>query len=372
MWPRGVIGRLKLIDRYVVSEVVSLFLLGMAALIIIGTIDLVFSFIDMFVNNSVPFPIVFKILIFKIPAIMVLFFPMAVLFATAMALIRMITASEVTVLRAGGFSLLRIVLPFIAAGALTAFLSFANNDLLTPWANGVSDGLIDKVVLKKPLPDILENTFFKESETRYFFIRRIDKATDIMEDIAVYELTGEFPRVITAKRAHWDGSQWLLEKGFVHKYDERGALSYQSDFADLKINIDKSFYNYYKSQKTPSEMSTRELSRRIQELKNSGAETGSLKTAYYLKFSMPVACLIFALVGTALLLLFLSGSRDIWSIIRAVIFALLSVGFYFFLMAFFRAWGRGGYISPFWSAWSPNLIYGVLAAGIIGWQNKTR
>jgi lipopolysaccharide export LptBFGC system permease protein LptF len=52
--------------------------------------------------------------------------------------------------------------------------------------------------------------------------------------------------------------------------------------------------------------------------------------------------------------------------------ALLSVGFYFFLMAFFRAWGRGGYISPFWSAWSPNLIYGVLAVGIIGWQNKTR
>jgi lipopolysaccharide export system permease protein len=193
-----------------------------------------------------------------------------------------------------------------------------------------------------------------------------------MEDIAVYELTGEFPRVITAKRARWDGSRWLLEDGFVHKYDERGALAYQSDFAGMQININKSFYNYYKAQKTPAEMSTRELRQRIQELKNSGAATGSLKTAYHLKFSMPAACLIFALVGTALLLLFLSGSRDIWDIIKAVLFALLSVGFYFFLMAFFRAWGRGGYISPFWSAWSPNLIYGALAVGIIGWQNKTR
>ena len=372
MFLRGVIGRLKIIDRYILSDVAGLFFLGMVALVIIGTIDLVFSLIDMFVNNGVPLAVVCKILIFKIPAIMVLFFPMAVLFAVSITLIRMITASEFTVLRAGGLSLLRIITPILVAGILAAFLSFANNDMLTPWANTISDNLIDQAVLKKPLPDILENTFFKESEARHFYIRRIDKASDSMEDIAVYELTGNFPQVITAKRAYWDGNQWRLEDGIIHKYDNRGALAYQSDFTELKLNIDRGFYNYYKSQKTPNEMSTKELRGRITELKSGGVATGALQTAYYLKYAQPVACLIFALVGTALLLLFLGHGRDLWSVIIAVIFALLSVGFYFFLTAAFRAWGRGGIVTPFWAAWSPNLIYGSLATGIIGVRNFSK
>ncbi|GBR75350.1 lipopolysaccharide ABC transporter permease protein [Candidatus Termititenax persephonae] len=363
---------MKILDRYMLSELLMLFGLGMAALVIIGTIDLVFSLIDMFVNNGVPFPVVFKILIFKIPAIMVLFFPMAVLFAVAITLIRMITASEITALRAGGLSLLRITAPIVGAGVLAACLSFANNDLLTPWANAVSDGLIDKAVLKKPLTDILENTFFRESESRYFYIRRIDRRTDVMEDIAVYELTNNFPRVITAKRAYWDGSEWRLENGIIHKYDEQGVLSYQGNFAQLSLNIGRSFYNYYKSQKTPSEMSTQELRGRIAELRSSGVATSALQTAYHLKYSMPAACLIFALVGTALLLLALGHGRDVWSVVVAVILALLSVGFYFFLMAAFRAWGRGGMVTPFWAAWSPNFIYGSLAAGIIGVRNFSK
>ncbi|MDR2431167.1 MAG: LptF/LptG family permease [Candidatus Margulisbacteria bacterium] len=369
---RGFLGRFKIIDRYIINEIAGPFVLGMAGLVIIGMMDIVFSLVDMFFNNGVPFPIVFKILIFKIPAIMVLFFPMAILFSTTIVLIRMIKDSELTVFRAGGVSLLRVILPVFAAGLIASLLSFGNNEKLVPWANSVSEDLIDKAVLKKPVADILENTFFKESDARYFYIRKIDKQNNTMEDVVINETTGSFPRAITAKKAFWDGDRWLLEKGIIHKFDENGALSYQGDFENMQIHIDKGFYNYYKSQKSPMEMSSKELSEKIDNFKKSGQKTDSLEVAYYMKYSLPLACLIFALVGTALLLFFMGSGRDLWGVIVAVLLALLSVGFYIFLMATFRAMGNGGRLAPFWGAWAPNFIYGLLALGIIAARNKAR
>ncbi|MDR1996998.1 MAG: LptF/LptG family permease [Candidatus Margulisbacteria bacterium] len=369
---RSCAGRFKIIDRYIVGEVAGPFILGMAGLVIIGMMDIVFSLVDMFFNNGVPFPIVFKILIFKIPAIMVLFFPMAVLFSTTLALIRMIKDSELTVFRAGGVSLLRVILPVFVAGALASLLSFGNNEKLVPWANSVSEDLIDKAVLKKPVADVLENTFFKESDARYFYIRRIDKQTNTMEDVVINETTGDFPRTITAKQARWDGKQWLLTQGIIHKFDGNGALAYQSNFENMKLNIDQGFYNYYKSQKSPVEMTSRELHDKIANFKKSGQKTDSMEVAYYMKYSLPLACLIFALVGTALLLLFMGSGHDLWGVIVAVLLALLSVGFYIFLMATFRAMGNGGRLPPFWGAWAPNFIYGTLAVGIIALRNKAR
>lgn len=365
-------SKFKIIDRYIVNEIAAPFILGLSGLVIIGMMDIVFSLVDLFINNGVPFPVVFKILVFKIPAIMVLFFPMAILFSTTIVLIRMIKDSELTIFRSGGISLMRVIAPVFIAGLLASFLSYGNNELLVPWANSISEDLIDKIVMKKPIVDVLENTFFKESDSRYFYIRQIDKQTDEMNDIYIYETTNSFPRVITAKQASWDGKEWLLKNGFIHKYAEDGSLNFQGDFTLMHINIDRGFYNYYKSQKSPMEMSSKELREKIADLKESSQATGKMEVAYYMKYSQPLACLIFSLVGTALLLFFMGSGRDLWGMIVAVLLALLSVGFYIFLMATFRAMGNGGYVTPFWAAWSPNFIYAVLAIVIIGAKNKSR
>ena len=369
---RKLFAKLHIIDRYIVSEIAAPFVLGLTGLVIIGMMDIVFSLVDLFINNGIPLPVVLRILVFKIPAIMVLFFPMAILFSTTIVLIRMIKDSELTVFRAGGVSLMRIIAPVVIAGLLASLLSYGNSELLAPWANTVSEELIDKVVMKKPVADVLENTFFKESDARYFYIRKIDKQTNQMDDVYIYEVTGAFPRVITAKRAQWDGREWLLQNGVVHKYAEDGSLSYQGNFAVMHINIDKGFYNYYKSQKSPMEMSSKELQEKIANLKQSGQSTGKMEVAYYMKYSQPLACLIFSLVGTALLLFFMGSGHDLWGVIVAVLLALLSVGFYIFLMAAFRALGNGGHLAPVWAAWAPNIIYGTLAIAIIGIRNKTR
>ncbi len=365
-------SRIKILDRYLITEVAGPFIFGMVGFVIIGMVDIVFTLIDMFINNGIPFLIVLKLLIYKIPAIMVLFFPMAVLFATLIVLIRLAKDSELTVLRAGGIALGRIALPILFAGFMAFGLSFFTNEKVVPWANNVSDELIRKAVLKKPSAEIIENTFFKESENRYFYIKKIDKNTNAMENITMYEMTQNYPRVISAKKATSDGKVWQLENGIIHSYNPDGLVSYQGKFERMTIYVDEDLYNYYKGQKSPREMSSKELKEKIGEMHKGGVETGSLKVEYYMKYSVPMACFIFALTGTALTLLFIRNSKDLWGVIAAVLTALLSVGFYFFVMATFRSLGRGGMISPIMGAWGPNLIYGILAMLILGYQSKTR
>jgi lipopolysaccharide export system permease protein len=344
----------------------------MIGLVIIGMVDIVFTLIDMFINNGVPFLIVLKLLIYKIPAIMVLFFPMAVLFSTLITLIRMAKDSEVTVLRAGGISLMRIVFPVIVFGVLTSGLSYVTNEVIVPKANSISDQLIDKAVMKKPTPDIAQDTFFKESNGRYFYIRQVNREKNEMEDIMVYETTANFPRVILAKVALWDGVSWILKNGTIHKYTADGLLTYQGTFQSMAIHLDQDIYQYYKSQKSPMEMTSKELKDKINKLQSGGVAADSLKVAYHMKYSTPVACLVFAAVGTALILLFVRNTKDVWGVIIAVLMALISVGFYFFVMATFRSLGRGGFVPPAIGAWGPNIIYGVLAVTLLIMQNRRR
>ncbi len=352
-------------DRYLTAEVTGPFVFGMFGCVIIGMVDIVFTLVDLFINNGVPLLIVLKLLIFKIPAIMVLFFPMAVLFTVLISLIRIIKDSELTVLRAGGIAVERVIAPIVFFSIMVSALSYITNEKVVPWANHISDGLLKKIEIKKPSPDILADTFFKESDGRYFYIRRIDTQTNVMEHVVIYETGGNFPRVITAKQARWDGQTWALENGIIHKYSPDGLISYQGKFQKMIIHVEQALYNYYQSQKTPMEMTTQELKAKIRTLKQSGIESDSLKVAYHLKYSMPLSCFIFALVGIALVLLFITNPKELWGVVVAVIVALLSVGFYFFVMATCRSLARAGKIAPLLGAWGPNIFYAIVAILIL-------
>jgi lipopolysaccharide export system permease protein len=359
------IFKLKILDRYLLREIFYPFLFGVFAFVIIGMVDILFTLVDLLVNSGVPLSVVFRLLIFKIPAVLVLFFPMAMLFAAMLTLLRMAKDSEITVFRAGGISLLRLIAPILISGVLAAGLAYYINETIVPWSNHVSDNLIRKAVLKQAPPEITANVFFQESRNRYFYIRQINQKGSDMEDVFVYELTGNFPRVITAKRAHFEQNQWNLRQGVVHQYDAAGYLQYEAGFEEMTIRAQADVAAFYSDQKSAREMSSGELKNKIDSLQKNGVNTKALSVDFYLKAATAFTNLVFVLVGICFCLTFVKSSRDMWGVIIAVLTALLSVGFYFFLTAMFRSLGRGGIVAPFWGAWAPNLIYTVLAAGLL-------
>lgn len=356
---------IKILDRYLIWEMIAPFTLAVAGFVIIGIVDILFTLVDLFVNSGVPLLVVTRLLIYKIPAVMVLFFPMAVLFAVMLTLVRLAKDNEITVFRIGGISTFRLVLPMLFVTAFVTILSFYVNEKLVPWTNHVSNNLIRQAVLKQPPPDIAQNIFFREQGDRYFYVKEISSKKNEMKDVVIYELSQNFPRVILSQRAIWKYKTWTLLDGLVHHFDREGELTYSAKFKSMDIHIDREIRSFYEDQKTPMEMSSQELKEQIKTLKKGGVNTTTLQVDFFMKAATSVANLIFGIVGIAFCLTFVQSGKDWWGVVIAVIIAVLAVGFYFFLTASFRAFGRGGDVNPVLSAWMPNIIYGAIGSLII-------
>lgn len=366
------IYRISILDRYLIKQFIGPFFLAVGGFSLVAIVDILMYLVDLVFSRDVSPIIVLRLLIYRFPGIMVMFFPMAVLFAIMLMLVRLAKDNELTVLRTSGIRTSRILLPVFLLLFGTTLMSFLINEHVVPWTNHVSDQLIRQEISRKPPIEIVEDVVFKVPGGRYFYIHTIDEAKVLMNDILIFERTHKFPRITVADTARWNGNQWTLYDGAVYDISSDGDIQFYDRFRELVINVDQAIQSFYKRHKSAKEMDSSELKERIQSLNDGGVSTRRLKVDYYMKFSVPFACFIFGLVGIAFCLTWVRSGKDWWGVIVAIISAVLVVGFYIFVMSVFKSFGKNGYLPPFWAAWTPNMIYGVISAGIIGYQAYTK
>lgn len=363
-WPR-----VSIIDRYLTREFTGPFALATAAFVVIGMVDILFTLVDQIFNNAMPVWIVIRLLIYKIPVVMVLFFPMAVLFAVMLALVRMAKDNEITVLRCSGVNAGRVLIPLLTLGVLVSLLSFLINERVVPWTSEVSSRLVTQSMEHQPEPAVEQNVFFRDSESRFYYVNGVNRENGTMQNIMIYELKGNFPRFITAQQAMWTGKTWTLLDGYVQSFNADASPEYMTRFSQMTLHVDQDMGSFFTSQKTPMEMNSQELRTQIANLSKGGVSTNNLKVEYNLKKSLPAACLIFSMMGMAFCLGFVRSGKDWWGVIIAICVVVVLVGAYFVMMAVFRALGRSGLILPVLGAWIPNLIFGSISSVAIIYQS---
>lgn len=346
---------MKTLDRYITKEVLGPFITGIVGFVMVMTVDLLFTFVDLIINRGIPLAAILQLLLYKLPSILVLTFPVATLFGVAMAIGRLSKDNELTALRTSGISFTRIALPIIIISLIVSAVSFFTNEKLVPFANQKSERIIREIFLRQPLPAISENVFFKDAYNRHFYVQRINNKEKTMENIMVYELVGErLPRVVTADRARIDGLKLILNAGMIHKFDNNGSLMYEATFDEMKLNLNEDPVTVAE-QKNTEAMNAGELGRQIKSMEKSGVSTKSLQTDFFMKFSIPLTSLIFAIIGIPLSLPGIRASRT-WGMVLTIV---IMFTFYVFASVF-RSLGRGGIILPFFAAWTPQLLFGIL------------
>lgn len=358
---------MKLLDRYVLREMAGPFLVGVVGFILVLTVDLLFTMADLIINKGVPALAVLRLLVYKLPALLVMTFPVSTLFGTAMALGRFSKDNELTALRTSGVSLYRVAAPILALGLCISVVSYVTNERIVPYANHVSSTIIREVLYRQPLPEVKDNVFFKDPQNRYYYARHVDLKNKRIDNIMVYELTNEkYPRVITADTAAFNGKLWSLSNGVVHKYDEKGYLNYEAAFSEMKLNISEDILNFTR-QKDIMDMDRQELSNMIGVLGKGGGDTRSLRTELYLRFAIPFTCFVFALVGIPFSLTS-PRSGQTWGLIVTIVFMFT---FYVFASVF-RSLGRGGLLPPEAAAFTPQVSFTLIGLGLLWFEGKFR
>ena len=357
----GKFPRPKILDRYIIKEVMSFVALAVAALTIMLIVRTLFELTDMLINKRVALLYVVKLLVYRLPAFLVLTFPMSLLASSELAIGRLSTDGEITAMRAAGISLRRIVIPFVIAALVISILSFVINDYIVPEANHIYQNIIREIVLKKGPSYIRRNVFFRDAENRYFYVNRFDEKNMTMQDIMVYELSREnFSRTITAKKGEWVADTWKLENGTIHNYGEERETTYEVNFATMDIIVKEDLQKFFKNQREPIEMNSKELKQQISILQQGGADTKSLEVILHMKYSVPFSGLIFVLLGVPLGLRVKRGSKA-----TGIIISIVLVFVYYVFVSTTRSFGRGGMLTPVLAAWLPNIIFAILGTIII-------
>ncbi|MCK4394806.1 LptF/LptG family permease, partial [Candidatus Bipolaricaulota bacterium] len=97
-------------DRYVLREMSGPFLISLFGLLLFILLNLILSLSDLMVDRGVGITTLMRLLLLKMPSLLVLALPVSGLFATFLGLGRLVHDREVMALEAAGISLRRILL----------------------------------------------------------------------------------------------------------------------------------------------------------------------------------------------------------------------------------------------------------------------
>jgi len=357
----------KTVDKYVLKELLEPFLFGMAFFVAIWLIDLMMGLINLIFAKGVPPTVVGLFFIYSLPPTLVISFPMALLLANLVAFGRMSSDSEITALKAGGYSFARVVTPAILAGLFITFLTLLFNEKLVPVANEKFTRLFRReVTLKRPLPKIAENRFFEAGPGRKFFVRKFNEETKDMFGVVMYEGQARgFPRVIEADRARIEGGVCYFWDGRVSDIHMSGEDRNYTYFKDMEYPIDTHYVNpdHVPDSKNASTMTLVELYQFIKDSEKKGISPGVIAQhwiEFWSKTSIPFAALIFVLIGAPL------GSQTTRSGTGIGIgMSVVIIFLYYVLFAAGKAFAKGAVVSPFLGVWLPNFLIGAIGIWLI-------
>lgn len=315
--------------------------------------DLLFELMDYLITRRTPLSVVLRLIWYKLPDIIVLTLPVAVLLAIFMSVGRLVRDSEMTVMRTSGVSFISLISPLIIVGVLISGMAFLFGDYIAPRANASFEELFRTVIFRENLPQVEQDVFFKGTGDHYFYVRSIDRTNGTMKDVLVYKTNfSRVPDLISAKEAFYENQTLILKDGISREFDNSGFITSEKKFGEVAINIGQDLDALFGVVKSTSEMTRKELSEQIAIFSRSGVDVNELIVDYHRKLSVPLVSLVFVLLGAPFSVKFGKGGIFLGAGL-AIGIALL----YYVFSAFCRTLGAEGIITPILGAWLPTVLF---------------
>ncbi|ADQ13902.1 LptF/LptG family permease [Halanaerobium hydrogeniformans] len=360
---------MKTVDKYIYKELIAPFLFGVAAFtgIFIGT-DLIFEVTEYYIEWGVDVLTLLRLFFLSLPEIIILTFPMAALLGTIMAYNRLSGDSEITAMRAGGISIMAIVLPALIMGLVTSGITIAITEFIVPGANYQAEQIIHQFKHGERRPDTQYDLFLTPLDSRtsrpdyMLYAKSFNAENGRMTDVVLQSFEDGRPRsVLEAEEALWLRDGWSFFNGTVYFLD-REDRSPSLEFSQYRSREDiHSPAQAGKLGKDIDEMNIRELNEHIALLEQQGRAAYEERVEFHHRFSVPMASFIFALLAAPL------GIKPQRSAGSATGFgiSIIIIFIYYVLMTIGDALGSQGTIEPWLGAWLQNIIIFLVGSGLL-------
>ena len=362
---------MRTIDRYVIREVLLPFFIGLLVFTFMLIIPYLIQYAETFIAKGVPTLVVLQVMATLLPMALGLTIPMSLLLGLLVAFGRLSADREFVALQACGVSLLRLMRPvvflsLVAWGATSYVLLVA-----VPNANQTFREITYNIVAARAEGEVRPRVFFEDFPDLVIYVRQIP-ATGGWNDVFLADNRGgRPPAVFLAKhgRVLLDRQkrtvEMELEDGSRHTVDPTGKYEVFS-FKQLLISLDpESVFPRTGPAKGTREMSIAELQQRASELEAQNIYPHTELFEIQKKFSIPVACLVFGLIGLGL---GASNRRD--GKLASFVVGIVVIFIYYVLLWLGQSLVRGHLLAPWIAAWLPNLVLGAMGGMLFLWRDR--
>ncbi len=356
--------------RYLVREHIGPFLFGLSLIVFVFTMNLFFQTLGRIAGKGLPILTILEYYGLSLAWILALAVPMAVLISTVSAFGRMAADSEITALRASGISPRQLIQPVLLVGILIALWVAWFNNYVLPDMNHRTKLLQIDIRKKKPTMIIEPNIYNFDIPNYIILARDVNRTTSELSEVTIYdEHDPETKTTIAAKSGKLgfiesaESIVLSLSDGEIHRPSVRESESYEYtrfDRAQFRINMPGlALKRGTKGWRGERELSVRELKDRVNELKGKDSKINTRQIAAFMveihkKFSIPVACIVFVLLGAPLGMLSHKGGMGVSGSVSLLFFTV-----YWALITNGEKLAERGIMSPGWSMWMANIILSI-------------
>ena len=303
---------------------------------------------------------VVKVFVFGLPSVVMWTFPMSMLLATLLTFGRLSSSSEITAMKSCGIGFFRIAMPAILLGFLVSIVAILFNEHVVPWANTAYRNVVYYEIQGNSGAKSQDHIILKDIKDgqiqRLLYARRYDADSQSLQSITLQEFdgAGKVSHVENAEYAEFTGKEWVMHNGMLYDISD-GESEHTLRFNTQVLPINASPRQIVREQKDPEELTMKELKAQIRIMKTQYVDTSKLETELYQRITVPMASLIFALVGVPLGLQPTRNSSSAGFAMSVII-----IFSYYALMTMANAIGRSGALSPMLAVWIPNIV-GLIA-----------
>lgn len=352
---------MKRLDRYILKEMATPMLVGTVVIALLFMANEFIAIFKSFEVSRLPVAAILQMVLYRMPYWLSLTLPSGTAIGVALAVSRLARESEITAMRAAGVPIRRIFLPILLVGLIVGVANFLIVEKLIPPAAKQYRNVTGRASVLGSAPAFKSNVMLQLDRYTASFgtIQRTREGTVLLKDVVIFERpkAGETWLYIAAEGVYDDGV-WTIPNTYAWKMSGTDLIATHS--VQMVINERIRVPDLF-AQPTPDEETASALRKAIVAGKAARADTSILEVAYYVKFSLPASCIVFALASAAFAVTMMRSGPFVGLIVSMGLVML----FYNVHIVSTEIIGRNGWLPPMLSAWLPDVLYGLVALVLI-------
>jgi len=324
----------------------------------------ILQLMDLMINKGVGVIDISRLVLYLMPPFLLITVPISLLIAILIGVGRLSADNEITTLKSAGMSISRIMLPIMGASIIAAIITAFIGLYFVPYGNTATRDLLFTIAKQKASIGIKEKVFNDDFKGLVLYADKIPLHGDYMEGVFISDnRLVKDPTTIVAEKGYLVSNPasmtvtLRLRNGSTHSVDSNLKTYKRMDFSSYDINLDLSSPMEKEgtgTDKKSREMNIQELLERSKKLDSSSALKRELVIEINKKFSIPLSCIVFAILGLPLSIGQVRSGKS-----RGFTVGLLVIMIYYVLQLGGEGLGETGRISPVIGTWAPNIILGI-------------